>query len=152
LENIIKLHNDLGTDKLFIRSMIDRNGNIEEISQDTSKLLMEIDKQENIVVRQETFARNTKGCEWTKCYGINFRSNLDHNGELHSCSRRLAMPSNFGNIYKNRFNTIWSSIQKKELFNAIESGSYINVCGKFCDVSADNIFIEDFLRNKEHNG
>ena len=81
-------------------------------------------------------------------YGINFRINMDHKGDLITCNRNLFKNSKFGNIHEQSFIDIWNSEQRKKIFKAIEDQIGIPDCARFCQTSFDNMIIEQELRNE----
>lgn len=141
---MVDLHHRLGTDQLVFRSVAEENRNSSTAKDEILAVLKDIDGADKVLVRWDSFEQTAKP-SWTKCYGVNFRICLDHKGNLITCNRHFFKNSIFGNIHEARFKDIWHSEQRRALFTAIEPGDDIPVCGKWCQMAADNIYAEQVI-------
>jgi len=149
LQGAIDLHKRVGTDRLVFRNVIEHDGQNRPLIEEIRQILVDIDPDETVDVRWETFDVVTVGAAWSKCHGINFRCNLDENGNVYTCTRNNIKKSIIGNIAEQRFRDIWESQRKKDVFAEIEPGDFIPMCGRWCDVSKDNVFLEGFLKQRD---
>ncbi len=150
LPDLIEIHKKLGTDTLIIKNaVLEDDFEVKDMSEtkarpikgDIEPMLREFEKNDKVEVRWDTFG-SASHPNWKKCYGINFKTIMDPEGNLFSCARQYHQPSIYGNIEKNRFMDIWNSKMKKSLFEEVESGDMIHKCGYICQSAQDNSFIE----------
>lgn len=147
LKEIVKEHHNLGTDLLIIRNATFRNGKGSNPPAYIIDALKEIEGSDKVQVRWETFGQE-KELKWSRCYGINFRSNLDDRGNLFTCFSR---DCTYGNINQTGFADIWRSIQKKEVFARVEQGGDIPMCKNWCPTAYDNVHIENYIERINNN-
>jgi len=152
IKEIVDIHKKVGTDQLVFRKVIkDPNEHRVHFNPRIIDELKKIEGEKDVVVRWKTFAQQDESLRWKKCYGINFRINMDHNGDLITCNRNLFKNSRFGNIHKQSFIEIWNSQLRKDMYKAIEDQIGIPDCARFCQTSFDNMLIEEEL-NRESCG
>ena len=139
----------MGTDQLVFRKVIKDPGEDRvNFNPRIMDELKKIDGEKDVVIRWKTFEKQDDTLRWKKCYGINFRINMDHKGDLNTCNRNLFKNSKFGNIHEQSFIDIWNSEKRKKMFRAIEDQVGIPDCARFCQTSFDNMIIEQKLRNE----
>lgn len=144
IPDILNIHKNIGTDLLTFRNVVLKDKNLFYFK-NIIDFLKEIDG-EKIDIRWDSFQEIGKNLNWKKCYGINFRTNLDHRGNLFTCCRHFLTNSIYGNIHKDSFVKIWNSEHKKKIFAEVEQGYEKNGCMKWCGSLFDNIFIENYLK------
>ncbi len=147
LQGMIDLHRRVGTDSLVIRNVIEKDGSNAMVGDEIRAQLAALEQVDTIDVRWETFNVIDKGPAWSKCHGINFRINLDENGNVYTCTRNNSLNSEIGNVREMSFKDIWNSERKRTLFAEIEPGHYIPMCGRWCDVSKDNVYAEQYVND-----
>ena len=140
--DLVAEHSKIGTDLLILRNVTFKGKQDPAPSKKVMQVLKEAEKFPRVQVRWETYGMNPSKNHWEHCYGINFRTNMDHQGNLFAC---FCPNSIYGNIQEQSFRDIWSSAQKKKFFELIESGLYIPICKYWCPTGYDNIFIEQYI-------
>ena len=145
--DLVAAHCAIGTDLLILRNVTFKGEHDPTPSEEIIQTLKEAEKFPRVKVRWETYGVNASENDWTHCYGINFRTNMDHLGNLFAC---FCPDSIYGNIQEQSFREIWRSDQKKKLFELIESGQYIPTCKRWCPTGYDNVFIEKYLKGNNH--
>jgi radical SAM protein with 4Fe4S-binding SPASM domain len=149
IQQIVDIHKKVGTDQLVFRKVIKDPGEDRvNFNPRIMDELKKIDGEKDVVIRWKTFEKQDDTLRWKKCYGINFRINMDHKGDLNTCNRNLFKNSKFGNIHEQSFIDIWNSEKRKKMFRAIEDQVGIPDCARFCQTSFDNMIIEQKLRNE----
>jgi len=147
LPAIVEISNMLNIDLLIIRKPVfDNNQNL-NFSEDDIKYIKGLEDKENIIVRWDPFLNEDSCPPWDRCYGINFRTNLDEKGNLYTCFRNFFDNTVYGNITDNSFLNIWHSKRKKDIFSFVETCEDIHKCAKWCQSSYDNMFINTYLKN-----
>lgn len=152
IHQMVDIHKKSGTDQLVFRKVIkDKNEDRVSFTPKIIDELKKIDGGENVVVRWKTFEEQDDSLRWKKCYGINFRINMDHTGELNTCNRNLFKNSRFGNINEQSFIDIWKSERRKKMYKEIEDQIDLPDCARFCQTSFDNMIIEQELDSQSLN-
>ena len=147
--NMCDLHEEVGTDQLIFRNVFIKEGEKLLYRHPLIKeRLKQIEHRKNVSVRWDTFNEDNDKLLWEKCSGINFRSNMNHKGDLIVCNRNLHDKCVYGNISENRFKEIWLSNNRKKLFKMIENQVNIPKCYLTCNPRYDNIFIEEYKNEK----
>jgi len=146
-KRLVDIHHEIGTDLLIIRGVITKVETQEslKIKQQIGEKLREFEGEDNVEIRWNSFQKEIVQ-SWDKCYGINFRINMNHLGDLTTCNRNSIKKSVFGNIHKKRFRDIWNSEIKKKLFYEIEEQIGKPQCEHLCQARYDNLFINDFMK------
>lgn len=147
LNNLIAEHTKIGADLLILRNVTFKDNPNAIPPPHIIEALKEVVDVPNVQVRWETFGVNAPDVGWHKCYGINFRTNMDDRGNLFAC---LCPEAVYGNIHELSFREIWNSDRKKETFSKIEKGEYIPQCKSWCPTGFDNIYIENYLEGNGH--
>ncbi|MBF0192922.1 MAG: radical SAM protein [Magnetococcales bacterium] len=146
IPGIVDLHNRVGTDKLLFRNRIDKVSNENSVPQHILEQILEIEKeQEKVEVRCSNNQNKPETPTWSKCYGPNFRIYLESSGNIIPCSRDFYIDSKIGNINQTSFKDIWHSNKRETIYSEIATGKDISICGKFCQVSFDNIYVQGWL-------
>jgi len=148
IPSILNIHKNIGTDLLIFRNAIPKDGPL-IYSQDIIKTLKEINAEEKVHIRWDTYQQRINNFGWEKCYGINFRTNMDYEGNLFTCFRHCFRNSTYGNIFNERFMNIWNSTRKKKIFSEVEEELDRPDCKKWCQVAYDNVFLRDYLEERE---
>lgn len=150
IPEMVEVHKDLGTDMLIFRNVINKDGSSVKQPEHILDALRAVEHEDRVSVRWDTFfERGGSTVPWTRCSGIYFRTNMDDKGNLVTCNRNLIARSIYGNINTKRFKDIWLSLPRQRMFEMIEAGEDRDTCGKWCQASYDNIFIEEYLRNND---
>ena len=152
IEKMCELHQNVGTDQLIFRNVFLNKGDKSlHRHKDTISILDKIKDKEGVIIRWDTFEDTTDKLVWKKCSGINFRSNMDHNGNLIVCNRHLHQNENaiYGNIIEKEFKAIWNSNFRQKIFKKIEDQIDLPKCYLTCNPKYDNIYIEEFM-GKHH--
>jgi GTP 3',8-cyclase len=142
LEKLVLWHEEAGTDMLILRNVAFRHKQDPLPGADMTAALMEAEKAPNVQVRWETYGVNMPRLDWSRCFGINFRTNMDDRGNLFAC---FCSDCRYGNIHESRFRDIWFSERKIQLFREIESGLHIPECRRWCPAGFDNVYIENHV-------
>lgn len=142
IHDAVAMHKTIGTDLLIFRNATFNNQKHIQISDHILDALKEVADEDHVQVRWDTFQQGEQEPNWSKCYGINFRTNLNDKGELFTC---FCTDCVYGNITQLSLSEIWNSQRKRDLFSKIEQGVYIPECHKWCPTSYDNCFIEQKL-------
>lgn len=145
IRGILDIHKRIGTDLLIFRNVAVEDGKKSDQIRYIMDRLKEMEGEEKVEIRWDTFKEMDDELTWDKCYGINFRTNMDDKGNLFTCYRHLYKNSIYGNIHNKSFIEIWQSSYKRELFSIIEQGREIPICKKWCQAIYDNLFIRDHL-------
>lgn len=145
IPGMLQLHQQVGTDSLSFRNVAWTEEVDVRPRTDAVELLRNVEKTDGVVVRWETFSDEEKPIGWSRCYGVNFRCNLYETGEVFTCGRHCFVPSQIGNIKETRFRDMWVSKSARALFREVEQGREIPHCGTWCDVSKDNMVVEQFV-------
>jgi radical SAM protein with 4Fe4S-binding SPASM domain len=152
LDDLTSMYRAVNADVLSIRNVFFNKRKARVKEKRIIEVLERIEaagEDENIFIRWDTFAEDKGPLTWAKCYGINFRTNMDDRGNLYTCSRMFYAPSIYGNIHEISFAKIWKSRQKKDLFNTIEHDWDKEPCKDICQVSFDNVVIDQLLKSQE---
>nr|CRH05137.1 Putative radical SAM domain protein. Putative Fe-S oxidoreductases [Candidatus Magnetococcus massalia] len=157
LPGLVEQFQKLGMDRLIIRNRINKNGQKNPTEPALFPLLEAAAEDSRIEVRWKSFPREGEPLDlppanWHRCYGIQFRSNMDHLGNFNPCFRHWYKPSDFGNLHDARFPEIWNSPGKKQLFTEIYRAEDISDCAKWCQVSFDNLYLQEALDGREPKG
>lgn len=147
IPDMVALHKQVGTDQLIFRSKVDKEGR-GHATPEMFRLLKTAEQEENVWVRWESFEDKERTPQWSQCYCIHFRTNMDDQGNLFACQRDFHSNSQFGNIREHRFRDLWNSTAKRELFATIETGKDIPICGKWCQSPMDNVLAEKYLAQR----
>lgn len=105
-------------------------------------------KIKNIVIREYGFEREKflvkNGKDYDLCYGINFFSNIDCNGDVTICNALVGdMRVVIGNIYKDTFENIWRN-RKIHNYQTME-------CAHFsCRMDKQNIYLWNLKHPQRH--
>lgn len=150
IPSILDIHRKIGTDLLIFRNVVPKEKPL-FYSKDIIDALKEIDGEERVHIRWDTYREKGGELDWKKCYGINFRTNMDQEGNLFTCFRQVFKDSIYGNIHKDRFINIWSSSRKKKVFSEVEQQAGRPDCKKWCSAAYDNAFIRNYL-GEERDG
>lgn len=146
IEDMVELFQDIGADQLNFRSSNFQSNYNTFDDRRTAEKLEKVKDIEKVVVRYNT---DNNVQHWDKCYGINFRTNMDDKGNVYACNRQLFKGDGIvGNIKEKRFKDIWMGEEKESIFKTIELGEDIDKCRIWCQCSGDNKYIENYL--KEH--
>ena len=145
IDDIVKLYHELGVDQLNIRSAGFRSEyNTFEDKKILDKL-NELNNIEGIIVRWDS---NMAVAPWDKCYGINFRINMDYQGNIYPCSKNYYENCTIGSIEKKSFKEIWLSEKKKQVFFSVENTKDTTKCRTWCQCRGDNIYIDNYLKEQ----
>ena len=142
IKQAVDFHKAVGSDQIVFRNAGDRERSRPEPWLEIKESLDEVDNGGDVIVRWETFEQNGNAAPWRRCHGINFRINMESSGQLVTCSKHLIENSAYGNILFKRFPDIWKSKRRAEVFARVESGEGISECSRFCQVAADNLFLD----------
>lgn len=145
IEDVIKLHKSLGTDLLMLREAI-FIGRSPKADFSRFHEIARIHKEDKSIFF-EFFERPQERQEWTKCWGIYGRTNLDEKGNLFACCRNFYQNCIYGNICEKSFREIWNSETRKALFRKLLDCGSESECGLFCSASKDNLAARDFAAN-----
>lgn len=148
LKAIVNEHHNLETDLLIIRNATFNNAKGATPPAYIINALKEIEGSDKVQIRWETFGDETE-LKWNRCYGINFRTNMDDRGNLFTC---FSKDCTYGNIHQSGFAEIWRSISKKEVFSRVEQGNDIPFCKRWCPTAYDNVHIEKYIEQVNNNG
>ncbi|MBF0308880.1 MAG: radical SAM protein [Magnetococcales bacterium] len=146
---LAQLHRKVGTDTLVFRNRIDKYDGDFPIPPAVRLLLEEAERDPSVQVRWNTFTDQALLPPWSRCIGVNVRTNMDFQGNLFSCAKHFYEDCSFGNICENSFREIWHGEARKRLFPQIEKGENIRFCWKWCQCSYDNRFAEEWLAQRE---
>ena len=135
-------HRRVRSDVLIFRNTVDENGQFSRVSPEELELLRQAEKQPGIEVRWENFGEAELPAAWSQCHGINFRTNLDYDGNLFTCQRQFYKESRYGNIKEQRLPEIWQSQRRLKIFAEVGEGADRHRCHKWCQSSFDNLFLE----------
>jgi len=101
-----------------------------------------------VIVREYGFERekllSTKGKDYDICYGINFFSNIDCNGDVTICNALVGSKKFIiGNIYENSFESIWKNRRIKE--------QKTDVCSHYsCRLDKQNVYLWKLKNPHKH--
>jgi GTP 3',8-cyclase len=153
IPGIVELHNRVGTDLLVFRNRVDKVGSKNSVPQHILEQIRKIEKeQKKVEVRWGDFKNQPDSPTWSKCFGPNFRIYLDAAGNIVPCARDFYIDSKIGNINQNRFKDIWQSKKRASIYSDIATGKDIPICGKFCQVAFDNIYVQGWFEKHSTNG
>ena len=143
---VVDLHQKVGTDLLIFRNRIDKDGSKNLVPQRILDQIRQIEAEHvNVEVRWSDFSCQPDTPTWNQCHGPNFRVYLDSAGNIVPCARDFYVDSKIGNINQQPFKEIWESQKRKRIYSDIAAGREIALCGKWCQVSFDNIYIQGWL-------
>ncbi|MBF0382235.1 MAG: radical SAM protein [Magnetococcales bacterium] len=146
IQGVVDLHKRVGTDLLVFRNRIDKEGSKNSVPQQILDQIREIEKEhDKVEVRWSNFRNQPDSPTWSKCHGPNFRIYLDSKGNVIPCARDFYIDSKMGNINQNRFKDIWHSQKRAAIYSKIATGKDIPICGKFCQVAFDNIYVQGWF-------
>ncbi|MBF0311466.1 MAG: radical SAM protein [Magnetococcales bacterium] len=148
LPSLMELAREMEADRVVLRNRINREGGLNPVPEEALALMKALEAAEpRLEVRWNSFSGADEAC-WSRCHGIHFRTNLDYQGNLFSCARNYYRESRFGNIHEASLHAIWHGDYRRELFAEVARGEDIPVCGKWCQVSFDNRYMEQYLRQR----
>ncbi|MEG3640606.1 radical SAM/SPASM domain-containing protein [Magnetococcus sp. PR-3] len=147
LPDLVHLFQDLNMDRLIVRNRINRDGQKNAVTEDIFPILENAAQDPRVEVRWPSFPKPGESlqiapADWQRCDGIQFRTNMDFDGNLNTCFRHWYRDSGYGNIHQHDFKTIWNSPKKQDVFELVGSGCDKKDCAKWCQVSRDNKFLD----------
>ncbi len=146
IAGVVDLHERAGTDLLVFRNRLDKDGGKNRLPETVLRRLRRLEvERDRVEVRWNDFPDQPDLPTWSRCYGPNFRINLDASGNIIPCARDFYIPSKVGNINTDRFPDIWRSEKRRQVYRQITSGRDIPICGKWCQVAFDNIYVQGWL-------
>ncbi|MBN1764832.1 MAG: radical SAM protein [Sedimentisphaerales bacterium] len=145
IPGIVRLHQEVGTDLLILRKAnFDNDRQDIQPMKEMKAAVREFEGTDKVEIRWDSFQRPVKNHNWTKCYGIHFRTNMDSDGNVYTCARHFYKNSIYGNIIRQRFRDIWNSAEKNRIFAEAEQAREMALCGGMCQAGKDNIYIEQY--------
>ncbi len=148
IEKAVEIHRAAGIDQIVFRNAGNRDHSLPQAWPEIQEILQGVENGRDVTVRWETFSTPEDWPPWSHCHGINFRINLDSQGNLLTCSKHLLTDTTYGNILEQGFAEIWNSQRRKDVFTRVEPGEDISECSLFCQVASDNIFIDHYLTKR----
>ncbi len=149
MDAMVQLMHDTGADRLIMRkASLDAGMNQDQPWDSIIKELQNYRDLDNVEIRWDTFIDPSQSVGWQQCYGIHFRTNMDHHGNLYTCARNFYQNSVYGNILEARFRDIWFSQKKQQIFAEVERGLEKEMCCRMCQAAQDNRLLDALMKGK----
>lgn len=160
---LAKKAKELGADQFSVKSFgwqplslsnlkqeIDRKTFYENREEIIQKLEELNDENFRALYRLNRMSKAKEGKCYTECYAMPFHINIDSNGDVWPCCTLIGMENMcFGNIYKNSFEEIWLSEQRKQVIQSLNDMK-LAICTPECRLDDMNRYLHELKYPNEH--
>jgi len=160
VDEVIKLAarlKEIGADNLQIKPYSQNPYSINKFAinyEEYSHLEPELEKFNSpnfkVFFRSRTMKRIDEGNAYPKCFGLSYFALIDAKGDVLPCSLFYSKPDfTYGNLYKNSFEEIWNSEQRKKVMKMVNKD--ISKCRHGCRLDVINRYLNRLKSPQPHD-